>query len=93
MTNELEPFCVIVASFHVLIRLANENDLSGLAHVAGFINSKLQRTIIFGKSYLSSGNNCNLPAISEKNTTGASSKGCLKKDISSSKLKISTSSE
>ena len=93
MTNELERFCVIVASFHALIRLVNENDLSGLAHVAGFINSKLQRTIIFGKCYLSSGNNCNLPAISEKNTTGASLKGCLKKGISSSRLKISASSE
>ena len=92
MTNELERFCVIVASFHVLIHLANENDPSGLAHVAGFINSKLQGTIIFDKNYLSSGNNCNLPAISEKNTTGASLKGCLKKGISSSKLKISTSS-
>ena len=37
MVNELKRFCVIVARYHVLIRLADENYLSGVALVAGFI--------------------------------------------------------
>ena len=78
MANELKDFCVIVARCHVLIHLGNENDLSGVALVAGFINSKLQRTIMFGISCLSSGNNCNLSAISEKHTTVVSLKRCVK---------------
>ena len=65
MVNELKRFCVIVARCHVLIRLADENYLSGVAPVVGFINSRLHRTTMFGISCLSSGNNCNLSTISE----------------------------
>ena len=60
MANDLKRFSVIVSRCRVLIRLANENELSGVALLGGFINSKLQRTIMFGISCLSSGNNCNL---------------------------------
>ena len=93
MANELKRFCVFVTRCHVLIRLANENNLSGVALAAEFINSKLQRTIMFSISCLSSGNNCHLSTISEKHTTGVSLKSCFKMGISTSRLKISTSSE
>ena len=58
MVNELKHFWV--SRYHVLVRLANENELPGVALVAGFINSKLPRTIMFGIRCLSSRNNCNL---------------------------------
>ena len=50
MANELKRFCVFVARCHVLTRLGNENDLSGVTLAAEFINSKLQRTIMFSIS-------------------------------------------
>ena len=81
MTNETKPFCVTVA------RLANENDLSGVALVARFIDSKLQKTIMFCITCLLPGNNCNLLTISEKNKTGVSLKSFFKMGISSSRLK------
>ena len=78
MTSDSKCFFVIIACCHVLICLVNEFDLFGIILVAEFIISNLQKTIIFGISYFSSGNDCNLPANSEKYATGVSLKNCFK---------------
>ena len=92
IARELNLLLVMVDLDHVFIRLAVENDLSGVQDVAGFTIISLQILMKFGIIFfLASDNDFNCSRISLKHTGFKSEKMVFHTSPSDSKSSTSTS--